>query len=63
MIQHAQLTHFAGFDWAKDHHDVIVVDAAGTIIADFRIDHTSAGWQLWRGGGAVAGKRRCSLSG
>ena len=26
-----QITHYAGFDWAKDHHDVIVVDGSGKI--------------------------------
>src|ERR1700722_3876684 len=25
------ITHFAGFDWAKDHHDVLVLDGAGKI--------------------------------
>lgn len=42
------LTHFAGFDWAKDHHDVIILDAQGRIVADFRIEHTAAGWRLWQ---------------
>jgi len=45
---HENLTHFAGFDWAKDHHDMIIVDAKGRIVADFRIDHTAAGWKLLR---------------
>jgi hypothetical protein len=43
-----ELTHFAGFDWAKDHHDVIIVDRCGQIVADFRIAHTAEGWQHWR---------------
>jgi len=43
-----EITHYAGFDWAKTHHDVIVIDAAGKIVADFRIEHTAAGWQQWR---------------
>jgi len=43
-----EITHYAGFDWAKDHHDVIVLDPAGKIVADFRIEHTAAGWQHWR---------------
>jgi hypothetical protein len=25
-----EITHYAGFDWAKDHHDVIVVDRGGS---------------------------------
>lgn len=48
MTAHSDLAYFASFDWARDHHDVIVVDAAGQIVADFRIEHTVAGWQLWR---------------
>lgn len=48
MNPHAELTHFAGFDWAGDHHDIIIVDAAGTLVADFRIEHTAAGWRLWK---------------
>ena len=43
-----QVTHYAGFDWAKDHHDVVVLDKAGRIQADFRIEHSAAGWQQWR---------------
>lgn len=40
------VTHFAGFDWAKDHHDVLVLDGAGKIVAEFRFDHTASGWTL-----------------
>jgi transposase len=43
-----ELTHYAGFDWAKGHHDVVVVDRAGQIVADFRLEHTAAGWAHWR---------------
>jgi transposase len=41
-------THFAGFDWAKDHHNVIIVDRAGQIVADFEFAHSGPGWQQWR---------------
>jgi len=41
-------SHYAGFDWAKDHHDVIIVDAQGFIVADFRLPHTAPGWTLFR---------------
>lgn len=40
-------TRFAGFDWAKNHHDVVILDAQGTIIDEFRIQHTIAGWDFW----------------
>lgn len=48
MSSPQELTHFAGFDWAREHHDVIIVDATGRIVADFRIEHTAAGWRLWQ---------------
>ena len=48
MKPHAELTHFAGFDWASDHHDIIIVDATGARVADFKIEHTAAGWRLWK---------------
>ena len=40
-----QQPYFAALDWAKDHHDLIVVDRLGTIVADFRFAHTAAGWE------------------
>ena len=43
-----ELTHFAGFDWAKDHHDVVIVDRAGQIVAQFTFPHSAEGWQKWR---------------
>ena len=48
MHTHSQLTHFAGFDWARDHHDVVIVDGAGRILEEFRIEHSAAGWRLWQ---------------
>ncbi len=48
MHPHSELTHFAGLDWARDHHDVVIVDAAGRIVADFRFEHTAEGWRLWQ---------------
>ncbi|MEA3210652.1 MAG: hypothetical protein QOE70_3709 [Chthoniobacter sp.] len=44
----SEITHYAGFDWAKDHHDVVIVDRAGQIVADCQIQHTAQGWQHWR---------------
>lgn len=40
-----EITHYAGFDWARDHHDVVIVDRQGQILADFRLEHSLAGWQ------------------
>lgn len=35
---------FAGLDWAKDHHDICVVDRAGAVLLQHRFEHTAAGW-------------------
>lgn len=43
-----EITYFAGFDWAKDHHNVVIVNGAGQIVADFQIEHTAPGWKHWR---------------
>jgi transposase len=43
-----EVTHFAGFDWAKDHHDVLVLDGAGKIVTEFRFDHSAEGWACCR---------------
>jgi transposase len=42
------ITHYAGFDWAKDHHAIVIVDRTGKIVADFQIAHSGCGWQSWR---------------
>jgi transposase len=44
-----EITHYAGFDWARDHHDVVIVDGQGQIVAEFRFPHSLEGWnQLGR---------------
>ena len=40
-----EITHYAGFDWAKDHHEVVIVDKEGQIVADFVFEHSLEGWQ------------------
>ena len=43
------LTHFAGLDWAKDHHDIIVLDAQVGIVAVFRIERIRRlDWHDWQ---------------
>ena len=44
----AQHTHYVGLDWAKDHHEVVLLDRAGTIVADFVFNHDAAGWAEFR---------------
>jgi transposase len=39
------ITHYAGFDWARDHHVVVIVDTAGHIVADFEFEHSLEGWK------------------
>jgi transposase len=43
-----QWTHFGGFDWAKDHHDVVVVDRNGQIVLELRIADDAEGWHQLR---------------
>ena len=44
----SEQTAFAGFDWATDHHDVVVVGSDGTVLDTFSFDETAAGWQQLR---------------
>jgi len=34
---------YAGIDWADDHHDVVVIDAAGKRVTSLRVPHTAEG--------------------
>src|SRR3977135_1712703 len=36
MQSWSKITHYAGFDWAHDHHKVVIVNPSGKIVADFR---------------------------
>ncbi|MGH7441663.1 MAG: IS110 family transposase [bacterium] len=42
-----EMTHYAGFDWARDHHQVVIVNQQGQIVADFQFDHTGEGWKTF----------------
>jgi len=37
-------SHFAGFDWAKNEHDIAIVARDGQIVQQFRIEDTAEGW-------------------
>lgn len=37
--------YFAALDWARDHHDVVVVDRHGTVVGELRFEHTAEGWR------------------
>jgi transposase len=43
-----ELTHFAGLDWAKDRHDVVIVDKTGAVVANFGFEHSAEGWDGFR---------------
>jgi transposase len=43
-----EFTHFAGIDWAKNKHEVVIVDPSGKIVAQSTLSHDSAGWQTWQ---------------
>jgi Transposase len=47
MQSWSRITYYAGFDWATDHHDVVIVNRSGQFVADFQIEHTAEGWQRW----------------
>src|ERR1051326_4880692 len=36
--------YFGALDWAQNHHDIIVVDRLGNIVADFEFAHSAQGW-------------------
>lgn len=42
------LTHYGGFDWAREQHQVVVVDPAGKIVLNLHFDETAQGWALLR---------------
>jgi transposase len=48
MKQWKEITHYAGFDWARDHHTVVIVDREGRIVSDFQFDHSIEGWKSFR---------------
>ena len=43
-----ELKYYAGLDWAKNHHDVVIVDREGTIVAEFGFEHSAQGWEKFR---------------
>jgi len=40
--------HFGALDWARDHHDVVVVDGKGRVACELRFEHTAEGWRQMR---------------
>jgi len=48
QIPWEKIAYYAGFDWAKDHHDVVVVDPQGKIVKDLTFEHSAEGWTKWK---------------
>ena len=40
-----EIPHFAALDWARHHHDVVIIDRNGLVIETLHFDHTAKGWQ------------------
>ncbi len=47
-VEFSQLTAFAGFDWATEKHDVVVLDPQGNKLLEMRFAHTAEGWNQLR---------------
>ena len=47
-VEFSQLTAFAGFDWATEKHDVVVLDPQGNRLLEMRFAHTAEGWNQLR---------------
>lgn len=45
MKEWKEITHDAGFDWARNHHAAVVVNQQGQIVADFEFEHSVEGWK------------------
>jgi hypothetical protein len=43
-----QRRYYMGLDWAKEYHEIVVVDGAGRIMLDLRIEHIAEGWRSLR---------------
>jgi transposase len=48
MKEWKDITHYAGFDWARDHHAVVIVNSQGEIVADFEFKHSLEGWKSFQ---------------
>jgi transposase len=43
-----QFKYFAGFDWARDQHHIVIVDRAGSIVLSLCFDDDAEGWAKLR---------------
>jgi nucleoside-triphosphatase THEP1 len=40
--------YFAALDWARTHHDVVIIDRLGQMKTAIRFEHTAEGWASLR---------------
>jgi len=43
-----QFTSFAGFDWARQDHHIVIVDRGGKIVLSLAVEETAEGWTSLR---------------
>jgi len=48
VISFEEFQHFAGFDWAKNEHQIVVVDRKGSIVFQQTVAQTAEGWAMLR---------------
>lgn len=56
-------TVFAGFGWAHDHPDVVIVDREALVVDDFRVEDTAGRWHRERSRDDPANCRRLGQRG
>jgi transposase len=44
MADFAQLTHFVGFDWALDSHQVVLIDRSAAVVLELNFADSEQGW-------------------
>jgi transposase len=44
MKTYPELKYYGGLDWAKEHHQVYIVDGSGRIVERFGFEHSGPGW-------------------
>ena len=42
-----EITYYAGLDWARDHHAVVIEDQTGKIVSEFEFSHNLEGWKTF----------------
>jgi transposase len=43
--QWTEQPYFAGLDWARSYHEVVIIDRHGVVVEQLHVPHTAEGWQ------------------